>query len=210
MSKATDDRLVEALFNHDDTILARIYGEYAQKMKDHFLIEFPIFKLDAFPLEDVITDALLNLCKNPQKFNPQKSSLKTYLFRDVRGDIINLLNKRKTARNMVENKVVELDSDFGNIELQDNIEELGFDYNKLSDKFVEYFANIFPEEIDQKLAWMIKVEKIRETIKYSQLLGIDELSSSMEKEKIVKKHKDRIILRLKRAGYDNFIKELKQ
>src|SRR5687767_5108616 len=142
MSKANEKHLIEALFNQDDTILPRLYVEYGEKMKEHFLFKFPVFKLDSFPLEDIITDALLNLCRNPQKFDPQKSSLKTYLFRDVKGDIINLISKRKSRKNSVHNNLVEVDTVFGNIELKTDTEEISMNFPQVSNKFAAFFSSI--------------------------------------------------------------------
>lgn len=209
MANSEEKDLVDALFKKDDTTLAQLYLKYAEDLRESFLIEFPIFKLDPFPLEDVITDALMNICKYPQKFNPEKSSLKTFLFRDVKGDIINTLNKRKRKKNSAHNNLVELDPNSRNIDLKNETEELEVDHIKLSEKFAVYFATIFANERDQKLAWMIKVEKDKETKKYCELLEIEQLNST-EQEEIVKKHKDRINVRLKRSGYDDFLKKLIQ
>ena len=151
----------------------------------------------------------MNICRNPKKFNPQKSSLKTFLFLDVKGDIINAIEKKNRKKNSAENNLVELDNNYRNIDLETETEELEINYTKLSEKLAAYFATIFAKERDQKLAWMIKVEKNRETKKYCQLLGIKQLDSR-EQEDLVKKHKDRINVQLKRSGYDDFLKKLIQ
>lgn len=209
MYRRTEDELVEALSKQEDTILAELYYKYAKELREHFLIEFPVFQLDAFQLDDTITDALINLCNNPKKFDPEKSSLKTFLFRDVRFDIINALEKRKNKSNSVNNNLVELETASRNIDTITDDEEFEIDYGKLSESLSSYFETVFSNDLDRKLAWMIKVEKVRETKSYSNLLGLVDLSVS-EQEEIVKRHKDRIIVRLKRYGYDDFVKELRR
>lgn len=209
MANSEEKELIDALFKKDDTILARLYLKFAEDLREYFLNKFPIFKLDPFPLEDIITDALMKICKYPEKFNPEKSSLKTFLFLDVKGDIINAIEKKNRKKNSAENNLVELDTNYRNIDLETETEELEINYIKLSEKLSAYFATIFSKERDQKLAWMIKVEKNKETKKYCQLLGIEQLDSG-EQEDIVKKHKDRINVGLKRSGYDDFLKKLIQ
>lgn len=205
----TEEELTEALFKQEDTILAELYSKYAEDLREHFLIKFPVFQLDAFGLETTITDALINLCNNPKKFDPEKSSLKTFLFRDIKFDIINALEKRKNKSNSVNNNLVELETISRNIDAISEEEEFEIDYTKLAVRLNSYFENVFPNAIDQKLAWMIKVEKVKETKSYSNLLGLADLSAR-EQEDIVKRHKDRINVRLKRYGYDDFLKELRE
>lgn len=203
----TEAELVEALFKEEDTILTRLYSKYAEELREYFLNQFPVFKLDSSQLEDIITDSFINICKNPNKFNPTKSSLKTFLSRDIKFDIINALEKKKSKVNRVNNNLVELDNISRNIDVPDNEEEIDLDYTKLASEFHSFFQSVFSKEIDQKLAWMIKIEKIKETKSYCKLLKIEE-QSTIEQEEIVKKHKDRINVSLKRRGYEAFVKKL--
>src|SRR5688572_12139592 len=110
MANAEEKKLVDALFEKDDTILAQLYSKFAEDLREYFLNKFPIFKLDPFPLEDIITDSLMKICKYPEKFNSEKSSLKTFLFRDVKGDILNTFNEKKRKKNSVHNNLVELNT----------------------------------------------------------------------------------------------------
>jgi hypothetical protein len=60
-------------------------------------------------------------------------------------------------------------------------------------------SKLFESEIDIKIAELV-CAKVRSTVQFAAILGISE-APVVEQKKVVKRHKDRIKLKLKRAGY---------
>lgn len=203
-----DEKIIEnLLLKKDPTILAQLYIAYADELLCFFLNKYQTFQNDPTDLISIITDSLLKLTQSPNKFNPQLSALKTYIYNDINGDIINALGKRITQKNSVHYNVVELDSINWNIDLGDINANL--DQKDLEFKMKAYFAKVFPEILDQELAWMIVIDKTRETEKFGTILNIEQ-KDLKEKEEIVKRTKDRINVKLKRNGFKEFLKNLRR
>jgi DNA-directed RNA polymerase specialized sigma24 family protein len=210
MKKAENENIVvELLFNRDETALPQLYLLFADDLLSFFVNKVPFFQNDPSDLEDIITDSLFALSKRPEKYNPQRASLKTFIFKDVYYNILNFLRDRRGKKNIVYQNTVELNEIHGNIiDEISQIDEIEKKADFIEKEVKQFFANLFPSDIDQTLAWMIEIEKVRETKKFGTVLNIV-TEDPIELEKIVKQHKDRIKAKLKRSGYDEFKKNLR-
>jgi len=203
MAQQDEKTLVEMLFQQDDTVIHRILDFYGYKLAMFLARKYG---RDAAFVHDIVTDAVIQLWQNPDKYDPSKSSLKTFLARDVEGDLLNALAQE--TRKKKSGILVELEPNTRNIETGEDLVQLVFT-EEVATEIRRFFASILPHETDQRLAWLIEIEQTRETAHFSEELGISHLSLQ-DQESEVKRAKDRIKAQLKRKGWTAFKEKLKQ
>ena len=202
-SKISDSEILESLLRKEDIALAMLYEEYADDLFDYFKIKFGT--VDEQILQSCVCDSLIEFAGHPERYQPKKSALKSYLILDIKRNILNAIDKDSRRKN----KIVELSSKHGNNNEDAETPDEDINTVSLRQRIEEYFKSVFNEPLDQRLAWMIVIERARETSAYTHLLDIQHLSAAEQKDE-VKKYKDRIGAQLRRKGWANFIKKLKQ
>lgn len=149
---------------------------------------------------DASVDAVFDYVRNPQKFDPSKSSVLGYLKRAAERDLINAFKKYRRQRT--------------GEELSDNVEEFIRSRNKRSEisgivrdaeaqmissiqreRDLETISNVGNER-DEELLRLIRSGE-RGSDRFAAVLGIENLPA-VEKRRIVKQHKDRLKVQLKR------------
>lgn len=189
----TNDELSELLYTKSDFALTVIFEIYSKILLNYFVQKYKSINRD--DIGSIVTDSMLNLVDNPEKYDKSKSSLKTYLIRDIHGDLKNSFKKRKLT-------VVELVEENGN-----NKNEYHLEVEEQIAQIKEFIKNVFNNELDCQIAWMIEIDKERKTEDYIEPLQIHHLPYSQQQIE-VKKHKDRIQAQLKRKGWKEFLKTL--
>lgn len=171
------------------------------------LIKFLHQKYPSIPdptlVDDIVTDSLFNFVQKPGRYDANKSSVWSYLCLDVQGDLLNALDKEKRRQRWEVSLDAVADEQLGrNNDIADLIIEklvptllpVHTDMAKLSAQL----RSAITDPIDWQLIGLI-CDGERKTVVYAELLGILNLSQS-EQTKIVKKHKDRLRVQLKRLG----------
>ena len=204
--KLPDKEILAKLLARDETALAHLYEAYADILLRYLKIKFRTS--DEQTLQACICDSLIAFSEHPYRYKAHHASLKTYLVMDIQGDILNKLDKEKRARK--QNKIVALLPEHENN--NEEAEALSLSDGEafyLKEQVKGFFKSVFNDPSDEKLAWMIMVEKTRETSAYTKLLEIEHFP--VEEQQIeVKKHKDRISVQLRRKGWMDFTKNLKR
>lgn len=151
-------------------------------------------------VNDATVDAVFGYILHPEKFDPHKSGLLGYLKRASERDLINVVQKDRRRRRgeelqedveisiLARKKSSEIDrirrggedQTISRIQGQRNLAELKETSNRLDNALVRLMA-----------------EGERSTGKFAAVLGIDTLPTA-EQRQIVKRHKDRLKLQLKR------------
>lgn len=204
MPNPTDEHsLVEMLLRQDDTIIPRLLDYYGYELTKFLARKY---SRDLLFVQDVVTDALILLWQNPRKYDPGKSSLKTFLARDIEGDLLNAIERE--ARQKKSATIVELETNTRNIDSGENpLQQIVSEEIIL--KIKRFFESIFPSETDQRLAWMMEVEQVRETRHFALELDLNHLEEEhLERE--VKRVKDRIKAQLKRKDWAALKEKLKR
>lgn len=150
---------------------------------------------------DSVCEALFNYIRNPMFYNPGKASLEKFLLMSADGDLKNAIAKEARHQRRKENfsTNVELSVLRGN-----NIKEgKSVDQNLLDDELWRYIKTILTTDVDRALVRLI-LDGERQTEQYAKVLKISSLSLE-EQRKEVKKAKDRIKVRLKRAGWEGYL-----
>lgn len=152
---------------------------------------------------DIVTDSLFNFVQEPGRYDANKSSVWSYLCLDVQGDILNALDKEKRRQKWEVSLDAVADEHLGR---NNNVEDLIID--QLAPTLLPAHTDIeklsaqlrlaITDPVDWQLISLI-CDGERRTIVYAEVLEIMDLPQS-EQAKIVKQHKDRLRVQLKRLG----------
>jgi hypothetical protein len=175
------------------------------------LVRFLGFKykvnVDEDWIHEAAGEAVINFLKKPDGYDPRKKSLLSYLERAADWQIKDILKKYKTyhARftSLESPKVLDIRQDVDVLDGYSVLEiKEEFERKKTSGvepDLTEKISQLFNNEADVRIAELI-CAKVRSTVQYVAILGIlDEPAE--ERNRIVKRHKDRIKLKMIRAGY---------
>jgi RNA polymerase sigma-70 factor, ECF subfamily len=136
-------------------------------------------------------DALLGYLAHPQRFDPKRASLITYLRLSARGDLLNALKQRSIE----DDRNIHADVEKCLLAPEEHMDvDLELDFwtalaNARSER-ARIVAELVTDPTDRKLTELM-VEGVRATAEFAGALGIDGLHEE-EQRRIVKQHKDRI------------------
>ena len=170
------------------------------------------FPDDALPnrtlVDDCVMDTLLDFPKYPEKLDPERGTLWTFLFLDAKRDVLNALDSER-RRNERERKGLAVVADYERIR---NEEQEGAAFAavcsgepvhylpegiRLADVRAEVVA-ILSEPKDLGIVTLL-TDGIRATAPYAAVLGVTDLPPD-EQRRCVKQAKDRWKKRLSRLG----------
>lgn len=142
---------------------------------------------------DACADAVLTICRVPERWEPAKSKLRTFLWMVATGDLRNELERRKPQQAFERvMDPVELAEFRRNIPAEAEISE--GDMNAL----VGQYEHLLADDGDRAVFRLMAVGERDET-QYSVVLGVSLLPAPERKQR-VKQAKDRIKKRLQRAN----------
>lgn len=184
--KQEGERLHQLLLDGSRTATAEIAELFLQPLIKRLRVEFRQLK-DPDLIDMSVTDALVNYFEHPEKFEPARSSLFTYLRTRARTYLLNRLGHGASK------KVVEL----GEAETVYQMTNEGE-----SDTESLLVSNTYQAEIMQQVQKHITgptdlrivtlmIQGISETTEYAKVLGITDRPFA-EQKRTVKRHKDRI------------------
>ena len=149
---------------------------------------------------DAATDAILSYAMSPASFAPARRGLVGYLYMAARGDLLNALAKvRKESAREIASDPVELPDLGRNSEGSDTQTERGIDGQALWSRI----CSVVTDPREQRVVALM-MEGVRETSAYAAELGLSAGAPS-DQAKEVKRVKDRLRGRLRRAGWDGFL-----
>ncbi len=193
-SPVAEQELLQKLLSGDPTATADLFTAFYTPLFNWLQINNR--SVDEQMNHDAVTVALVSLMKNPQSFKPEMGkSLKSYLMMSAVGDLKNLLRgEKKHQFGRISFEDVELGDDAGNttsrdLELYEEAEWVE------ATILVHVKDGLSPEEL-AGLDVYLAGEKSTEA--FAAVLKLDERSAE-ECEATVKKFKDKIKLRIKRA-----------
>ncbi len=151
---------------------------------------------DSHLITTAAIDALLDYTAHPEKYDPKRSDIMTYLNMLARGDLLNAWSRitRIQGRTEALQAVESSQADRNNLE-----EDVATSIDAAA--AWERVMEEIPAPLDRRLLALM-IQGVRDTLSYAQLLGIEHLPER-EQRAIVKRHKDRINKRLQRMGESN-------
>lgn len=191
----------ERLLSHDPTAAEELARTYLPLIQQHVSARAYRHGIrDRDLINDATVDAVFGYIRNPEKFDPQKSGLLGYLKRAAERDLINVVQQDRRRRRGEElHEDVELSVLARN--KSTNIDHIRHDLEEEVISRIEKERGLAKltasyDELDNALLRLI-VEGERKTTKFAAVLGIQELST-VEQRRIVKQHKDRLKIHVKR------------
>jgi DNA-directed RNA polymerase specialized sigma24 family protein len=180
------------LSSSDLTVTSEIAEKFLPPLVRSLTREFQELS-DRHLIDTAAEEALLNLFTHPERFNPARASLLTYLHIRARSYIRNRLGGRGGPT--AENKVVELD-------VAKAVYETGADAEAalISREFqgnvIGQLREVFTDPTDLRVIALM-VEGVRETRDFAEALGVADRPAD-EQQRLVKQAKDRINKTLER------------
>lgn len=154
---------------------------------------------DQHLVDTAAADAIMTYLKAPQKFDKARGSLIGYLWMAAQGDLLNALKRAKGSPDPLrEEKVVELQPHSPEyiLEAQVGNPEAAYAFLEEQQRVSEQIGSVLDDPTDREIAKLM-LDGVRETDEFARILGIlDENEGS--RTLIVKRHKDRIKLALRR------------
>ena len=187
-------RLHNRLLARDPVATEEIFSLVAPELEKHLRIRFPSLAPGVDPdiYLSAVFDALTDYFKNPEKYDPAKSGLMTYLRLACRGDMQNLLRKESrhtSGRTSLES--VEFSLSDGNDAYETVADTL--DSQRLIADLTRGMT------ADERAVFTLMTEGERSTQAAAEAMNIGHLSPG-ERAKRVKRVKDRIKKRIQRKG----------
>ncbi len=200
--RKTDAELHQLLLARDDTALSRLIENYGEPLLRNFQRKYSTLREDQ--ISGAVNDLFLGLWNKPQQYDPEKSSLATYLNMALSRDLANLAKERKKTFKISQDDVGLLPDSRNNMvedpgERMDAIVKLKLIYEKL--------AEIFPEEPLFTLA-SLYIEEERKRERYAEVLEILHLPKE-EWEKKVDYRKDSIRRKLKQNQWEETLQKIR-
>ncbi len=194
-----DDRALHGrLLAEDPPASSDLVSVYLAPLKRWLVDRFPA--ADAHLLEDAATDLLLGLAEAPRQYDPDRLGLSAYLRMAARGDVENALRseQRRAARNAPLD-VVELRQQAGNTQIEGPPDPAvvvvagpGIDPETMA-----LIRGSFDDREWEMVQLMADGERRYDP--FAEILGIGHLSRP-ERERVVKRAKDRLKKRLERLA----------
>jgi hypothetical protein len=204
-SRATAPELAlhERLVAGDPTASAELAERYLPPLTERLLRARRDVR-DPQLVQQAVIDAVFSYIERPQQYHPERGSLESYLLMAARGDLDNALRaeRRHSLRDVPLDDAapaVELLHAGRNVSVEEQVlDRLGPDLPSGLDRTaaLRLVAEEFPDSRDRRLLYLI-VEDERRTAVFAQVLGIADLPEA-EQRSLVKRHKDRIQVRVKR------------
>jgi DNA-directed RNA polymerase specialized sigma24 family protein len=145
---------------------------------------------------DVAADSVIKYVRDPGRYEPARGkSVAGYLLMDARSDLLNLLARRRRTE-----PLAPLTDDVADRLADGNTEQMTKEASliHLPRHLEAIVESALPDSADRKVLELM-TERVRDTRSYAAILGLQGLSQA-EQAAEVKRAKDRIRARLRRAG----------
>ena len=206
MPSATDEEraLHARLLAGDLTTSAEVASLYLPGLVETLSRKYPeVTARDETMVRDAATDALLNYVASPGAFDPERRTLRGYLFMVAKGDLLNALDKARREQGREKSvDPVELRQSTRNTEVETPKAERELHHQELRARLNE----LVPDPMEQQVLELM-LEGERDTMAYAIVMGVVEMDGDARRDE-VKRVKDKLKARLKRAGWEGFIERL--
>lgn len=193
LSRSEQGSLHRALLAGDPTAPAKIAEALLEPLVRALKISWR--HLDPHDVEEQAIQSLMNYFGAPQRFDPSKSALLTYLRMDANGDLTNAY-RAASRRKEIHLADVELDPSDRNNAMDEayehRIEEL-----ESERRLDQRLAEAFPDPRDRKIVELLR-DGVRSTSEYALVLDCADLEPEAQ-AKVVQRAKDRIKKKLNRT-----------
>lgn len=154
---------------------------------------------------DVATEVIVIYLQAPQRYDPARSALLTWLTMQAHGDLLNAYTspQKKFERDWIVESDLSRDDSDGDaaVQLGDQMAWLDAVPALDASRVLASVRAAFPEERDRRLIWLMCIDGVHSTDDAAAVLDLMHLPPH-ERAAAVKRHKDRVMRRLRRLGLD--------
>jgi RNA polymerase sigma-70 factor (ECF subfamily) len=155
---------------------------------------------------DAATEVIVIYLQAPQRYDRARSALLTWLTMQAHGDLLNAYAspQKKFERGwIVESDLSRdgADGDDAGVQLGDQMAWLDAVPTLDASRVLASVRAAFPEERDRRLIWLMCIDGVHSTDDAAAVLDLMHLPPR-ERAAAVKRHKDRVMRRLRRLGLD--------
>lgn len=151
---------------------------------------------------DAAVEVIVQYLQSPDRYEPAQSSLLTWLTMQAHGDLLNAYAspQKKFEQSWVVEAALRSDDPESDTPLIEGLAHWD-DPSPITDASVVFEAvkATFPDEVDRRLIFLTCIEGVKATDAAAAVLGLGDLPEP-ERTAEVKRHKDRIMRRLRRLG----------
>jgi len=184
-------RLVDGDKSAPDDCVTRWLPELTRRLSMSFN---QVAQRDEHIIIDAVLETLMEYTSKPDRYDPQRASLATYLTQAAKRDLLNALSREKTqGRGAMSIYSVEERLSGGNNSFEERVAEKAD-----AEAIMEIVLSKISEPEDRSVL-MLLLHGEHATAEYAKALKIEHLPEQ-EQKAIVKRHKDRIGKRLERLG----------
>jgi len=151
---------------------------------------------DSVLVEEAVGKALLDYNDNPERYNPELSSLRTYLVMVAYGDF-------QKVREREYRRVQRQGRHFGKTRIDDDSAAAVDDTEQLiihlrAEEVWPHVSAAFTDPVEHQVLFLI-IDDVRDTSAYAKVLGVDQMSEDKQTQH-VNRVKSRVKKRLRRIG----------
>lgn len=154
---------------------------------------------------DAATEVIVIYLQAPQRYDPARSALLTWLTMQAHGDLLNAYDssQKRFERNWIVESDLSRDDADGDAEVKLGDQLAWRDAVPVLDasQLLASVRAAFPEERDRRLIWLTCVDGVHSTDEAAAVFDLMHLPPP-ERAAAVKRHKDRVMRRLRRLGLD--------
>jgi RNA polymerase sigma-70 factor (ECF subfamily) len=190
VEREVQDRLHADVCAGDPTAPSRVFTVLLEPLIDWLSFGWRNER-DAERVRDFAIDSIIGYLESPERYDPARASLLTYLRLDAHGDLLNDHDRRQRQRERWKKAAVELEDEARNSSTDEYPSEREEPDLKLSD-----VREALPDERDRRAA-LLMMEEERSTRTFAEVWELTALPPQ-EQAAEVKRNKDRIKARLRR------------
>lgn len=154
---------------------------------------------------DGATEVIVVYLAAPDRYDPTRSALLTWLTMQAHGDLLNDYKspQKKFERNWIVESALSGDAPGAETAARLGDQVPSFDVVPSLDVSAVLAAvrDAFPDERDRRLIWLMCIDDVHSTDDAAAVLDLMEVPAD-ERPAAVKRHKDRVMHRLRRLGLD--------
>ena len=186
-SRHEQDELHSAVLAGDPTAPARAFELLLDPLIDRLRFKWP--RRPRRDVEEQAIDSVLSYLERPERYDPDRANLLTYLTMDAHGDLLNAYEKEAAGR---EKLVADVEDPAPHRNQVIDVALSSTDDRRLLARLRE----AFPDDGDRRVVYLL-LEGERTTAPYAEALGLAHLSVG-DQQRLVNRAKDRVRKKLAR------------
>lgn len=190
VKREVQDRLHTEVCAGDPTASSRVFTVLLDPLIDWLSFRWRN-KRDAERVRDFAIDSIIGYLESPERYDPARASLLTYLRLDAHGDLLNDHDRRQRQRGRLQETTFELEDEIRN----SFTDEYPSDREEPELKLVDV-REALPDERDRRAVFLM-MEGERSTEAFAEVWELADLPARQQAAD-VKRNKDRVKARLRR------------